>query len=284
MLEYFPAMNLTIVDGHNLLFRAYYGSPKTVATPNGTQVNAVCRFFTFLARIARRYPNNRLFVVFDSKTGADAKKAQFPSYKSKSKKPPEGLFNQLAIIKQILDLMDVMWCEHPDYEGDDVIASLAAYWSKHNGLVCVFSDDFDFIQIMSRRVIVRRSKGHGFAHLTRDMVRENFGVRPNQYVELRAMNSSKSGCPAIHGITQAEACDALARFDNIKNIYRHLPMLPDNVATALRTQKKTLAVIRQFLTMKRDIPISEIIPFALPQTDIMRIRQPVTYYLSQLGI
>lgn len=277
-------MNLSIIDGHNLLFRSYYSSPKTVATPSGTPTNAVCRFCTHLARIARTHPKNHIFVVFDSKTGADAKKDLFPKYKSKKRKPPENLFEQLEIIKRILDLMDIKWCEHPDYEGDDVIASLATYWTKKHGLVSIFSNDYDFIQLMSHRVTLRQSMGRAYVRLTNEMVHEKYGIKPNQYVDLCALHPSKSGNPGIGGITMTDAQDMLTRFDNACNIYRNLRQIQKPVAKKLRDQRDTLMLARKFLTMNRNIPITEIVPYALPETDSLKIRTPTTYYLRLLEL
>lgn len=49
--------NISIIDGHNYLFRAYYGVPSAARTPNGTQINAV---YVFLRQIVAAYPANKV--------------------------------------------------------------------------------------------------------------------------------------------------------------------------------------------------------------------------------
>ncbi|MBD5389239.1 hypothetical protein HDR63_03215 [bacterium] len=277
-------MNLTIIDGHNLFFRALYRSPRTITTPSGTPVNAVCHFLTTFVRMVRRYPKNQVFVVFDSKTGADAKKAIFPNYKARNHKPPEGSFEQLGHIQKILDLMNVKWCEHPDYEGDDVIASLADYWiQQHLGRVYIFSDDFDFIQIMSHKIIPCLG-GHGFQRLTPAAVYEKYGIQPRQFLDLCTLHPQKSSQPGSHRIPVDVVRDLLARFDTFKNIYRHLDEIAEPWADILRQRRPWLRTIRRFLTMNRHIPISEIADMPLPDVDMGLIRQPTTYYLKKLDL
>jgi len=278
-------MNLSIIDGHNLLFKSFYGPRSRAVTPAGTRVNAVCRFCALVARAVRKFPGNRIFVVFDSKTGADTKKQLFPRYKAQSRSTPDDLFVQLAYIKDILGFMNIKWCEHPSEEGDDVIASLAEYWVTHHGIVTIFSNDQDFIQLMSPQIRLQHSKHRTFTECVPAFVMEKYGISPNQYADYRALCGNKAkNKPSISGISQTTARELLNKFGSIENILKNLDSLPSDTAQIILNQRTKLIDSQKFLIMKRDIPLNEILSCEIPETDVARITYPVTFYLKKLGI
>ena len=71
--------NLVLIDGHALVFRAFYGVPD-LTTPKGELVNAVHGFTSMLFKAWRELKPRYVIATFDysSKT---FRKAQFPDYK-----------------------------------------------------------------------------------------------------------------------------------------------------------------------------------------------------------
>ena len=62
-----------IVDGHNFLFRGFYGVPAQVTRADGTPINAVYGFFSLLRSVLKTVDPDYLVVVFDGETSADKK-------------------------------------------------------------------------------------------------------------------------------------------------------------------------------------------------------------------
>jgi len=94
---------LLIVDGHNLLFRGYFGVPEVAKLPSGLQVNAVFGFFSFLRKMVAHLNSRKIIVVFDTETGTSDKIVEMPMYKADRGIPDQNMFDQLPIIKHLLE-------------------------------------------------------------------------------------------------------------------------------------------------------------------------------------
>ncbi len=82
-----PASNILLIDGHNFLYRAFYGVPQSATLPNGTQVNAVYGFFALLRHILSWQKYEKLYIVFDTETSIQNKLAINPEYKQNHSNP-----------------------------------------------------------------------------------------------------------------------------------------------------------------------------------------------------
>ena len=79
---------LVLIDGHALVFRAFYGVPN-LTTPKGELVNAVHGFTSMLFKAWRELAPRYVIATFDysSKT---FRKAKFPDYKGTRGPAPEA--------------------------------------------------------------------------------------------------------------------------------------------------------------------------------------------------
>ena len=94
-----------IIDGHNLLFRGYYGVPKG-AVINSYNVNAVFGFFALLRQLIETFGNSNMLIVFDTETGVQHKLQQQPDYKQ-GRVYEQDIFVQLDLIKRILQELNI---------------------------------------------------------------------------------------------------------------------------------------------------------------------------------
>ena len=145
-------MNKTlIIDGHNYLYRSYYGVPSSAKLPNGLQVNAYYGFLSLLKKIYEYVAPSNIIVIFDSETGIKEKISKNSEYKQNRDYSDISMFKQLPIIKQALDFMNISYIEHPEYEADDVIGSIAKKESA-DSKVYISSQDRDFFQLIEESV------------------------------------------------------------------------------------------------------------------------------------
>ncbi len=276
--------NIIIVDGHNFFLQAYYGVPAHRYMRDGVRLNAVFGFFSILRHVMSKFPGNRLFVVFDSDTGKDDKLKLYPQYKA-GRHTDEDAFEQLPYVKQILDLMNVRWIEHPKYEADDVIASLASYWAGHMGRAYVLSNDFDFVQLISDEIQLLRLTGGQIMHFGHGRVMEKFGVTPNQYLDYRTLVGDKSdNIPGVMGVYRDVAIELLGAYQTLDNIYNNIDDLPGPIRQSLLFNKAVILARRKFITMNREIPITQIVPERIPKTVARRVYKNVPFYLRQIGL
>lgn len=136
--------NLLIIDGHNFLFRGYYGVPKGAMIDN-IAVHGIYGFFSLLRKAINCLNATHLLIVFDSENGIGGKVAQVKNYKS-DRFYEEEVFKQLYYIKKVLNLLNISWVEHNNYEADDLIASAVEQLQGLFSVVVIASTDADFFR------------------------------------------------------------------------------------------------------------------------------------------
>ena len=127
------AVPLLLVDGHNLLFRACFGTPAQIWSRDEDDKRDLTTEFMFFA-LLRKGINEELpgwpevVVVFDGQDGSAQRKEADAGYKANRPAGGEALKPILALpaVKAGLDLFAITWVEISDAEADDVIATLAA--------------------------------------------------------------------------------------------------------------------------------------------------------------
>src|SRR5213080_3719351 len=117
-----------LVDGSSLIFRAYFGVPQTVRSPDGRPVNAVRGFLDNLARLLTERRPRRLAVASDEEWRPRWRVELIPSYKAHrvAEPVPHGLIPQFPVIHEILEAVGVDFVGVADHEAEDVIATWTA--------------------------------------------------------------------------------------------------------------------------------------------------------------
>ena len=117
---------LLVVDGHSLAFRAFFALPaENFSTQAGQATNAVWGFATMLSQVLDSEKPDHLAVAFDMK-GGTFRNEMLPQYKGTREAAPEDLLTQLPLIQKMLTALGGTYVEKQGYEGDDIIATLAA--------------------------------------------------------------------------------------------------------------------------------------------------------------
>lgn len=134
--------------------------------------------------------------VWDGPRNNERRRAIFPGYKIRDYTGQENIFAGLQIYRDLLSHSKAVQIEVPDYEADDVCATLARHYAGQGVPVVVHTNDFDFHQLTTNHLI--RLKG----------VRPVEGVAPRHvslYKALRGDSSDKiPGLPGF-GIKSWEA-------------------------------------------------------------------------------
>lgn len=276
--------NLTIIDGHNYLFRAFYGVPEAARTKGGIQVNAVYGFFAFLRQIVAAYPQNKLFVVFDSETGISDKLQEKEEYKD-NRIVNTDMFKQLPFIKSILDIMNIKWLEHPRFEADDIIASMAVSWTQKFGNVYISSNDFDFVQMVSDKIYLIRSVQGKLINCDEKFIKQKFNIKPSQYVEYLSLVGDKTdNISGVAGIGPKTASDLLNQHGSIEKIFEQVYQLPNGIQKKLLDGRDLISRNHKFITMKKGIPDTELLADDLPATMPELVQQKIAIYLNKIGV
>ncbi|MFE4972663.1 5'-3' exonuclease H3TH domain-containing protein [Kitasatospora sp. NPDC056651] len=204
---------LLLVDGHNLLYRAWFGFAARIFDRAKEHDRTGVFGFAALLRKAQlqHAAAHEIFVVFDSENGAEIRVEQDATYKAnRAVEQDPGLMESLAHIKAALDETGVRWIEQDGCEGDDVIATLAAQARRQGRPVDVMSADKDFLQLLADpgvRLLNTMLAEHR-RHSTGADVVARYGVTAAQWPDYRALTGDPSdNIAGVRGI----GCKTAAR-------------------------------------------------------------------------
>ncbi|MCC9307463.1 5'-3' exonuclease [Kitasatospora sp. RB6PN24] len=218
-----------LLDSASLYFRAYFGVPESMKSPDGIPVNAVRGLLDFIARLVHDHRPDQLVACMDADWRPQWRVDLIPSYKTHRVAPegepgeeevPDTLAPQVPVIEQVLDALGIARIGVPGYEADDVIGTLA---TRAAGPVQIVTGDRDLFQLVddARGVqVLYPLKGVGSPQVTTDeLLREKYGVTGAQYADLAALRGDPSdGLPGVKGIGEKTAAQLIADFGDLAAI------------------------------------------------------------------
>ena len=210
---------LLLIDGHNLLFRMFYGMPDNFYSPEGVKYNALYGFVCAIDKVLRMVQPNRVFVSFDSPDCGDRReldedyKANRPDYSEMA--PEECPFTQLPAIYAALTRMNIPYAEIHGCEADDVIASYAMQCAEDFDII-IMSTDRDYWQLVSEQVSILNYHGFDSTLVTPPTVRQKYGVEPSQFADWKCLVGDKSdNIVGVPGVGPKNAAALLAKFGSL---------------------------------------------------------------------
>jgi 5'-3' exonuclease len=263
---------LMLLDSAGLYYRAFHGVPESITAPDGTPVNAVRGFLDMCtALVASRAPRG-LVACWDDDWRPAWRVGLLASYKAHRVAPdgtedePETLGVQVGIIADVLAALGIARVEAPDFEADDVIATLARRHAARGEPVEVVTGDRDLIQLVDDASGVRvLYTGRGIRRvevLDEAAVVAAHGVRPQQYCDLAILRGDPSdGLPGVPGIGAKPAAGLLGRFGDLRGILGAVEFdgsgISPRIATSLRDNRDYLVRAEQ-VVRTADVPLDEV--------------------------
>jgi 5'-3' exonuclease len=257
-----------LLDSPALWYRAFYGIPDSVRSPQGEPVNAVRGFFDLVGRVVRETRPARLVAAVDLDWRPAFRVVAVPSYKthralaSGAEQEPEGLAAQVAVILEVLGALGIPVAGAEGFEADDVLGTLA---SRGSGAVDVVTGDRDLLQLVddSRpiRVLyaVEKMKPYDEAAVT-----AKHGIPGRSYAEFAVLRGDPSdGLPGVKGVGEKTAAALVARFGTVEAIVAALDTgiedgFPAGARTKLEQARDYLAVAPAVTRVVRDLPLPDL--------------------------
>lgn len=197
--------DLMIVDGHNFLWRAY-SVPFKFYSEKNVPLHVVSTYLKLIRRTVKSIDGDGMVVVFDTETTNDNFKASkdYKKNRKKFKKDEESPYTHLSYITKALDFLGVYYLEIPNIEADDIIATITKGFCEkdYRKRSYIFSSDTDFYQLLDEQTfIVKLSSGDDYKIIDSDYLRDQLGIKPNQYIEYKSLTGdSADNIKGIHGI------------------------------------------------------------------------------------
>lgn len=264
----FNMEKVLLIDGNSIMNRAFYGimGNKMLTTKDGHYTNAIYGFLSIMFKNMEEVEPTYMLIAFDSKTAADTRKKMYEGYKKHRHSMPNELAEQMPIIKEILTAMNIKVIEMPDYEGDDILGTLAKRFAHKDKDVYILSGDRDLFQLIEDHITVRipRTKmGKTETEIyTKEKVEEEYGLEPIDLIEVKAlMGDSSDEIPGVPNVGPKTGTSLIKQFKTIANLYKALHEGTIELTSKLKdtlTKNQDLAELSKELgTININAPIKE---------------------------
>lgn len=258
-----------LIDGHNLAYRvanALGVMKKPLTDAEGNPTGLVFGFLKSLTSYKKRFPNALVHVVWD---GSPQRRIDmFPAYKLKrrEKRAANGVFTpdtQMDRLRKILPTLGVVQAFNRDEETDDIIACLVRGKLKGQRNVIV-STDQDFLQLVTLTDIVLTPKvlNRPETLYDRDKVVEEYGVIPENLVQLRALLGDTSDeIPGIPMVPHKVLAALLKTHGSVEELLAsNLSGTTPKQYAKIRSAENQVRLNLTLMRLREDLPYEEVLP------------------------
>lgn len=241
-----------LIDASPYIFRAYFSIPSSIRTPEGAPANAVYGYTAFLLDLLKREKPSHLAVAFDGSLTTSFRNEIYPAYKAQRELPPVELEAQLDACWEVTKALGIAAYIDDRFEADDIIGTLIAKLAKHEGKFVVVSGDKDLAQLVNKRVTLWDfAKDRRF---NEKAVKQHFGVRPNQIIDLLAlMGDAVDNIPGVKGIGGKTAVALLEKFASIEDIFEKLERVEKMAVRGAAAIRAKLEQGREHAFLSKDL-------------------------------
>lgn len=275
------------IDTSYLFYRAFFGLPGTLVSPDGFPVNAVRGTCDFLTRLIGDFSPDEVVCAWDDDWRPAWRVELVPSYKAHRvgadgrEDVDTDLARQIPWVRQALEAVGIPVVGAAQYEADDVLASLAA---KHDGKTLVVSGDRDLLQLASEStsvIYVGKSVSKPDV-MTPQHVRQRYGIPADRYVDYAVLRGDPSdGLPGVAGIGEKTAVKLVSEFSSLEAM---LEAAEDQASTMRPAMRRNLRDSADYLAKARQVVITvDTLPL-----ESVQLRSPdsdaVAALTSELGL
>jgi 5'-3' exonuclease len=224
--RYGLAVTTMLLDAASLYFRAFYGVPTSVTTPDGRPINAVRGFLDMTARLVVAHSPDRLVACWDDDWRPAFRVAALPSYKAHrvaeegGEEVPDELGPQVPVLVEVLAAAGLARVGAPGYEADDVIGTLA---TRARGPVDVVTGDRDLFQLVDDdrgvRVLYTNRGINDLEFVDEAAVAAKYGIPGRAYADFAVLRGDPSdGLPGVAGVGAKTAAALINEFGSLAGI------------------------------------------------------------------
>lgn len=249
-----------IIDANALLHRAWHAIPP-LTTADGRVVNAAYGFINTVEKMREKFSPKYMAAAWDLPGGTFRHEA-YEEYKGTREKKEDELYEQIDLIKELLDHYRIPNLSKKGFEADDIIGTLAKQYGPKDPdvKVVILTGDLDALQLVDKDIEVftfvkglSQTKTYDTA-----AVKERYGLLPTQLIDMKAlMGDSSDNIPGLAGVGKKTAETLLAEHETIEGIYKAIEAeaVPEKFAKKFRGQEARVEEMRHLVTIVTDVDI-----------------------------
>jgi DNA polymerase-1 len=248
---------LLLVDGHNLVYRAFHAMP-ALSNSRGEMTNAAYGFTSMLFKALNDTTPTYAIAAFDP-PGPTFRHEKFAEYKAQRQRAPDELRAQFPWAREVVEALGIPIVEIPTFEADDVIGTLARKAEAVGLDVIIVTGDLDVLQLVTEHIRVFASR-RGLSDTIiydLDKVRERYGFEPPLVVDFKALQGDPSdNIPGVPGIGEKTAMSLVQQYGPLENVLAAVPtMPPGRVQRALESHMEQARLSKWTATIKVDVDV-----------------------------
>ena len=251
---------IVLIDGHSIMFRAFYGMPLAMTAPDGTHTNAVYGFLSILRKVLEEEKPEYLVVAFD-RSEPTFRHEKYPAYKGTRQAAPPEFHEQMPVILRLLDSMEIPHISIAGWEADDILGTLSRR-SEEKGLkVSLVSGDRDLLQIATDRteIIIPKTKAGQttYERYFASDVTETVSVTPSEFIDMKAlMGDSSDNIPGLPGVGPKTALAIIEKYHSIENAHAHVDEIkPKKAQNAMQDHYDLAVLSKDLATIRLNAPV-----------------------------
>jgi DNA polymerase-1 len=252
-------MQLMVLDGNSLAYRAFFALPTDMTTASGQVTNSVYGFCSMLLTLMKDHKPDGVIVVFDRKEKTFRHEAA-PEYKAQREAQPDILYQQMDIIKEMLGVMGIAAIDAAGFEGDDLIATIAEKAEQAGEDLLIVTGDRDTYQLVRDphiRVLYNKRGVSDYALYDEAGIVERTGVTPAQYSQYAALRGDPSdNLDGVPGVGEKTAAKLMTKYHDIVSVFDAAEDQTPKLKQGLLESRERVLRNAQLMVLRRDAPVT----------------------------
>jgi DNA polymerase-1 len=263
---------LVLLDAHAILHRAYHALPD-FSSPSGEPTGALYGVVAMLIKIIEDLKPTYIVACYDLPEPTYRHEA-YKEYKSGRKKTDDSLVQQIIRSRDIFNALGVPIYEHPGFEADDMLGTIAHQTRSDKSLtVVIASGDMDTMQCVEKKRVQVYTLRKGIKDTIlydENGVIERYGFPPKHVADYKGLRGDPSdNIPGIAGIGEKTATELIQAFGTIEKMYAALKKGDDafikvgikpRIIQLLKDNKEEAEFSKMLATIRTDAPIDFVLP------------------------
>lgn len=275
--------HLVLIDGHHLMYRAYWAIPRTLTTQAGEQVNAVFGFASMMLNILKKEEPDRILLCFDA--GEETFRHQEnATYKEGRAETPDDFYVQIPRIMTLVQAFGFTHVSNPKYEADDFLCTYARAGEAAGMRVTIVTGDRDAFQLASERIriAIPHSAYQETEYLGPPEILAKYGIRPDQVPAYKGLvGDASDNLPGVKGIGPKTAADLIQKYHTLDGIYANLGDIRPAVRAKLEADREQAYFCERMAVLVCDIaldpPLESMRLHELPPDGLLALLQELEF-------